>query len=71
MSQSANWYRRGNIAASLGENYERHLVPTIFGPWAADLVALAAPQLGERILDVACGTGVVAREAARVVGKAA
>jgi len=70
MNQSANWYRGGNVAASLGANYEHYLVPTIFGPWAADLVALAAPQPGERVLDVACGTGVVSREVARVLGSA-
>src|SRR6516165_4091705 len=68
MSQSDSWYRGGNVAQSLGENYDRYLVPTIFGPWAADLVALAAPQPGERILDVACGTGAVARQAARWIG---
>lgn len=68
MNQSDSWYRGGNVAQSLGENYEQYLVPTIFGPWAADLVALAAPQPGERVLDVACGTGAVAREAARVIG---
>ena len=34
--------------------------------FAADLVALLSPPPGARFLDVACGTGVVAREAARV-----
>jgi SAM-dependent methyltransferase len=68
MNQSDSWYRGGNVTQSLGANYDRYLVPTIFGPWAADLVALAAPQPGERILDAACGTGAVAREAARVIG---
>ena len=43
------------------ELYERYLVPAKFGPWAADLVALGAPKSGERVLDVACGTGVVTR----------
>jgi SAM-dependent methyltransferase len=56
----------------LGESpdalYERYLVPAMFGPWAADLVALAAPQPGERVLDVACGTGIVARLVAPYVG---
>jgi ubiquinone/menaquinone biosynthesis C-methylase UbiE len=56
----------------LGENpdalYERYLVPAMFGPWAADLVALAAPQPGERVLDVACGTGIVTRLVAPYVG---
>jgi protein-L-isoaspartate O-methyltransferase len=58
----------------LGDNpdalYERYLVPAMFGPWAADLVTLAAPQPGERVLDVACGTGVVARLVAPHVGPA-
>src|SRR5262249_13923549 len=51
-------------------NYERYLVPAIFGPWAADLLALAAPQPGERVLDLACGTGAVARLTAERVGTA-
>lgn len=68
MNQSDSWYRGGNVAQNLGENYEQYLVPTIFGPWAAHLVALAAPRPGERILDAACGTGAAAREAARVIG---
>jgi ubiquinone/menaquinone biosynthesis C-methylase UbiE len=68
MNQSTSWFSGGDVAQSLGENYERYLVPTIFGPWAADLVALATPQPGEHILDAACGTGAVAFEAARVLG---
>lgn len=59
-----------HFAGSVPENYERYLVPTIFSPWAAHLVDLAAPQLGERVLDVACGTGVVGRRAAERVGPA-
>ena len=65
MSQQMDWTAYGGSAA---ESYERHMVPAIFGPWAADLVALATPQPGERVLDVACGTGVVARLAAQCVG---
>jgi ubiquinone/menaquinone biosynthesis C-methylase UbiE len=68
MNQSTSWFLGGNVAQSLGENYERYLVPTIFGPWAVDLVARASPQPYERILDAACGTGAVAFEAARVTG---
>lgn len=55
---------------SLPENYERFFVPAIGAPLAADLVRLAALRPGERVLDVACGTGVVARLAARQVGDA-
>ena len=48
-------------APNPGEVYEREFVPALFGPWAADLVERAAPARGARVLDVACGTGVVAR----------
>ncbi len=58
------------VAGSAPENYERYLVPSIFGPWATDLVSLGEPQAGERVLDVASGTGVVARLSAKNVGPA-
>lgn len=64
MSQQMDWTAYGGSAAEI---YERHIVPAIFGPWAEDLLVLAAPQAGERVLDVACGTGVVARLAAQRV----
>lgn len=50
-------------AKSPAEIYEHHMVPAIFTPWVPALLGLAAPHLGERLLDVACGTGVVARHA--------
>ncbi len=51
------------------ENYEKFFVPAIGRPLAEDLVASASLRQGERILDVACGTGVVTRLAARKVGE--
>jgi ubiquinone/menaquinone biosynthesis C-methylase UbiE len=65
MAREQEWQLEG----SAPELYERYLVPAITSLWAADLVRRAAPQLGERVLDVACGTGVVARLAARAMGK--
>lgn len=53
---------------SAPENYERYFVPSIGAPLASDLVDIAALRPGERVLDVACGTGVVARLASQRVG---
>ena len=44
------------------EAYERYLVPAVMARFADDLVESVGP--GDRVLDVACGTGIVARRAA-------
>lgn len=53
---------------SVAENYEKYFVPAIATPVAEDLMAVAAIQPREQILDVACGTGVVTRLAAARAG---
>jgi precorrin-6B methylase 2 len=49
------------------ENYERYQVPSVFGPLAELLLQRLEPREGQRILDVACGTGAVARRVAPLV----
>jgi ubiquinone/menaquinone biosynthesis C-methylase UbiE len=60
MSQQGQW----QVTGSAPEVYERELVPAAFGPWASILVELADLKQGDRVIDIACGTGIVARIAA-------
>lgn len=57
-----------SIGLKIPENYESYFVPVIGRPLAEDLVRLAEIQRGEHVLDVACGTGIVSRLAARKTG---
>ncbi len=47
--------------------YEEYLVPAIFGPFARHLVAAATIDPDDHVLDLACGTGIVARLASALV----
>lgn len=52
----------------IAQNYCRYLLPTVFEPWAHHLVATVSPTLGTTVLDIASGTGAVARAASRATG---
>jgi SAM-dependent methyltransferase len=57
----------GQIPAEAAELYERFFVPALFDQWATRLLDLAQVARGHRVIDVGCGTGVLARAAYDVV----
>lgn len=59
---------RGQVNTSAAEVYETFFVPALFQEWTGPMVEAAQVQPGQRVLDVACGTGVLARTAAERVG---
>lgn len=65
MGESSGWQL---ASASVAEARERYTMAVSGNAWAQELVQLAAPEEGDRVLDVACGTGAVARYAAPLVG---
>ncbi|MGK5112683.1 MULTISPECIES: methyltransferase domain-containing protein [unclassified Geodermatophilus] len=63
------------VTAEAAELYESRFVPALFAEWAPLLADVAGVRPGQEVLDVACGTGIVARTVAdrlagtgRVVG---
>ena len=66
MGQGEQW----QVTPEAAEFYERYPAQYILGPWAPLLVDAAHLTEGERVLDVACGTGLVTRIAAQRVGPA-
>ena len=54
---------KGQVTRSVAEIYEEFFVPALFRQWAPVVADAAGIRAGQRVLDVACGTGVLAREA--------
>lgn len=53
---------------SVAEAYQNILVPALFGQWPDLLVDAIGLEPGQKVLDVACGTGVLARTLVERVG---
>lgn len=63
----------GQVSMSAAEIYDRDFVPALFGQFAPMLAEAAAVKAGDKVLDVACGTGIAAlaaleRGAGSVIG---
>jgi SAM-dependent methyltransferase len=56
------------ITPAQADMYESTFVPAIFAQWAPLLLDAADVRPAQRVLDVACGTGILARTAAERVG---
>ena len=58
---------------SFGESqaryYEETLVEGIFKPWSEAMFSTSRPVVGDAVLDIATGTGVVAHRVAEIVGE--
>ena len=56
---------------SFPERYEHALVGPLFQPWVEPLLGDVQLGAGDRVLDIACGTGIVARLAKKHLGPSA
>ena len=55
---------------TFAEMYERFLVDPLFRPFAEQLLERVRPTANDSVLDIACGTGIVARLARKKLGAA-
>ncbi len=65
---STNDPDRGRVGGSAAEVYEQFFVPALFGQFVDTTLDAVAVRLGDDLLDVGCGTGIVARRAIERVG---
>lgn len=68
MIKSSDATAAGQVNAEAARIYEAFFVPALFGEWAAPICTAAEIKPGDRVLDIACGTGAATREAAKRAG---
>lgn len=49
------------FGGSIPENYDRYLGPSFFEPFANDMLVRLDPKCHKKVLEIACGTGIVTR----------
>jgi SAM-dependent methyltransferase len=59
---------RGQVNTEAAEVYDTFFVPALFGQFPEPVLDHAMVGAGDRVLDVGCGTGIVAIAAHRIVG---
>ncbi len=59
---------RGQINRSAADYYEKYFVPALFQQWPPIMAEQLDIQANDRFLDVACGTGILARYIAKRTG---
>ena len=65
MPETSDTAATGQINADAARIYDAFFVPALFAEWARPVCDAAEIRPGDRVIDIACGTGVAAREAAK------
>ena len=59
---------KGQVSRTAADVYEEFFIPALFAEWAPRVTDAAHIQPGQRVLDVACGTGILTRTVAKRIG---